>query len=53
MATKEQELTPQASVELSPEERKIVRLLERDLGRKLTEQEQNLALQQARDIGDL
>jgi hypothetical protein len=38
---------------MSPEEQEIVDLLEADYGRPLTEQEINLALEQARALGEL
>jgi hypothetical protein len=39
--------------QLSREANEIIDMLERDYGRKLTEQEMNLSLEQARHIGDL
>jgi hypothetical protein len=39
--------------DLTPEERELIQWLEGDEGRKLTEQEVNLALEQARQIGEL
>jgi hypothetical protein len=39
--------------DLTPEERRLIELLEWDMGRELTQQEVNLALRQAREIGDL
>ena len=44
-----------AIVELvqKPEERKLIEFLEWDMGRELTQQEVNLALRQACEIGDL
>jgi hypothetical protein len=38
---------------LTPEEQKIIDLLEWSKGRKLTQQEINLSLDQARHLGDL
>jgi hypothetical protein len=38
---------------LTPEEREIIAALERSRGRKLTRQEINLSLEQARHIGEL
>jgi hypothetical protein len=39
--------------ELSPREQQLIDYLEKDEGRKLTQQEINLALRQAREIGHL
>ena len=39
--------------ELPPEEAEIIRYMERCKGRPLTQQEVNLTLEQARQIGDL
>jgi hypothetical protein len=39
--------------ELTPEERKLVEFLEWSSGRELTQQEVNLALDQARELGEL
>jgi hypothetical protein len=38
---------------LTPEERKLIELLEWSKRRQLTEQEIHLSLQQARDLGEL
>jgi hypothetical protein len=38
---------------LDPEEKRLIELLEWSRGRELTQQEVNLALRQAREIGDL
>jgi len=39
--------------QLSPREQQLIAYLEKDEGRKLTQQEINLALRQAREIGHL
>ena len=39
--------------EYSPEEQRIIRIVERNEGRELTEQEAHFALEQARHIGEL
>jgi hypothetical protein len=44
---------PRLTAELSPEEREIIDWLERSRGRKLTPEEINLSLDQARLIGEL
>ena len=42
-----------AELPLSKEELAIIAWLEKDRGRKLTQQEINLSLKQARDLGEL
>jgi hypothetical protein len=37
---------------LTPQERRIIRWVERDMGRPLSRQEVNLALKQARELGE-
>lgn len=38
---------------LTPEERNLIELLERNMGRELTQQEVNLALRQAKELGEI
>jgi hypothetical protein len=42
-----------SKTKLTPEEQKIIDFVEKNKGRKLTEQEINLSLEQARAIGEL
>jgi hypothetical protein len=45
--------SPAPEAEYTPEEQKLIDLLERLEGRKLTQQEINLSLDQARNLGEL
>jgi hypothetical protein len=46
-------LKSNARADLTPEERELIEWLEKGRKRKLSPQELNLSLQQARDIGEL